>query len=101
MSALRSFKFAACQLAVGSSKAVNLEGAKKAIKEAAENGAKVIALPECFNCPYSNASFPTFAEPTPGGPSSEMLSDAAKEHKVYLVGGSIPERDTDGKLYNT
>jgi len=31
-----------------------------------------------------------------------MLSAAAAEHKVYLVGGSIPERDpVDNKVYNS
>ncbi|KAI0050037.1 carbon-nitrogen hydrolase [Auriscalpium vulgare] len=31
-----------------------------------------------------------------------MLSDAAKEEGVWLLGGSIPERDpADGKVYNT
>jgi len=55
---------------------------------------------ECFNCPYSNDSFPTYAEPIPGGPSTAMLQEAAKEHSIYLVGGSIPEREDD-RLFNT
>ena len=29
-----------------------------------------------------------------------MLSSVAKETKCYIIGGSIPERDS-GKLYNT
>jgi len=44
-SASPSFKFAAIQLAVGKNKSDNLEHAKAMIKQAADNGAKVVALP--------------------------------------------------------
>lgn len=30
-----------------------------------------------------------------------MLCNQAKEKKVWIIGGSIPERDVDDKLYNT
>ena len=30
-----------------------------------------------------------------------MLSSVAKETGCYIIGGSIPESDSDGKLYNT
>jgi predicted amidohydrolase len=55
-----------------------------------------------WNCPYSNDSFPTYAEDIDNGPSpsKDMLSAAAKAAGVTLVGGSVPER-SDGKLYNT
>jgi len=98
--ATSSFKFAACQLLVSDDKQANVETARKAIDEAAGNGAKVVALPECFDCPYSNACFPTYAEETPSGPASQMLQEAARRNKIYLIGGSLPERDGD-KIYNT
>jgi len=94
------FKFAACQLKVTADKESNIENARKAIEEAAREKAQVVALPECFVCPYSNACFPAYAEEAIGGPVSQMLSDAAKSNKVYLIGGSFPEKD-HGKLYNT
>lgn len=55
-----------------------------------------------WNCPYSNDSFPTFAEDIGGGasPSADALSAAAKAGGVVLVGGSIPER-SGSRLYNT
>lgn len=55
---------------------------------------KMNASQECFNCPYSNDSFPTYAEPIPGGPSTAMLQEAARAHSVYIVGGthSLPHR---------
>ena len=48
---LRQFRLALVQLAVGADKAANLQRASQKVKEAAENGAKVVALPvsTCFN----------------------------------------------------
>ena len=56
-------------------------------------------------------SFPEYAEVVPSDslalsaaehPSTHMLCRLAAELKIYLVGGSIPERDpATGKLYNT
>uniref|UniRef100_A0A8C9ZCM1 omega-amidase n=1 Tax=Sander lucioperca TaxID=283035 RepID=A0A8C9ZCM1_SANLU len=54
---------------------------------------------ECFNSPYGTCFFSEYAERIPGE-STQVLSEAAKENKVYLVGGSIPEED-GGKLYNS
>ncbi|XP_064640285.1 omega-amidase NIT2-like [Lineus longissimus] len=98
MAALK-FKIALVQLFVTAKKADNLKKAAKLISEAARNGAKLVALPECFNSPYGTSYFPEYAETIPGL-STEALSKAAKENGVYLVGGSIPEKDGD-KLYNT
>ena len=44
--------------------------------------------------------FNEYAEQLEGGQTSSALSEAAKKNKVYLIGGSFPERK-DGKLYNT
>eukprot|EP00294_Goniomonas_avonlea_P003820 CAMPEP_0114574842 /NCGR_PEP_ID=MMETSP0114-20121206/19617_1 /TAXON_ID=31324 /ORGANISM="Goniomonas sp, Strain m" /LENGTH=283 /DNA_ID=CAMNT_0001762299 /DNA_START=60 /DNA_END=911 /DNA_ORIENTATION=+ len=97
-----TFKIALLQLAVGADKPANLENAAAKIKEAASNGAKVVVLPECFNCPYGNTFFPQYAEDVKSGdsPSAAMLASAAKDSKVFVVGGSIPERDGD-QLFNT
>lgn len=46
----------------------------------------VSLIQECFNSPYGTGFFPTYAERIPGE-SSQLLSEAAKENKVYLVGG--------------
>jgi omega-amidase len=95
-------KLALCQLAVTADKDKNVQVARQAIQEAAATGAKLIVLPEMWNCPYSNDSFPTYAEDIDAkqSPSQDMLAEAAKQHKVTIVGGSIPER-SNGKLYNT
>ncbi|NWX87221.1 NIT2 amidase, partial [Nothoprocta ornata] len=93
------FRLALIQLQVSTVKADNLQRACGMVKEASAKGAKVVALPECFNSPYGTHYFKEYAEKIPGE-STQKLSEVAKECNVYLVGGSIPEED-GGKLYNT
>ncbi|RUS22151.1 omega-amidase NIT2-like protein [Endogone sp. FLAS-F59071] len=100
--AFLSFKLALVQLSVSANKEENLENAHQLVVEAARNGANVVVLPECFNSPYGTKFFPEYAECMSDGPSLRALSDMAKEAQVYLIGGSIPEREeSTGKLYNT
>ncbi|XP_078581726.1 omega-amidase NIT2-like [Branchiostoma floridae x Branchiostoma japonicum] len=97
--AASKFKIALVQLFVTANKSENLARASKLISQAAGGGANLVALPECFNSPYGTKFFPEYAEKIPGE-STNMLAKAAKDNKVFLVGGSIPEED-GGKLYNT
>ncbi|XP_040279234.1 omega-amidase NIT2 [Bufo bufo] len=97
--AMAKFKVALVQLLVSPVKSDNLKRASELIKRAAQQGAQIVALPECFNSPYGTKFFPEYAEKIPG-PSTQVLSDVAKECGIYLIGGSIPEEDS-GKLYNT
>ena len=80
-------------------KKANVDKAVSFIKMAAAAGADIVALPEMFSCPYSNKYFRDYAE-TEDGETVQRLSAVAKEEKIYLVGGSIPELDSD-KVYNT
>jgi omega-amidase len=98
-------KLALCQLHTTADKPSNIQAAGAAIADAAAAGAALVVLPEMWNCPYSNDSFPTYAEDFSaasqgGAPSYSALSEAAAAAGVTLVGGSVPER-ADGKLYNT
>lgn len=94
------FKIGVCQLTVGREKKENLRKAREMIIQAAAGGAKVAVLPEMFNCPYQASLFPAYAEEFPGGPSLEMLSETARFLRIYVVGGSIPERAGE-RVYNT
>ena len=47
LSGLRKFRLGMVQMAVGADKAANLVRAASLVKEAAGNGAKVVALPVC------------------------------------------------------
>lgn len=103
------FKIALCQIGVSDDKEANIVTATNAVTKAAEQGAHVISLPECWNSPYATTSFPQYAEEIPSSkgdlnatvhPSTFALSQLAAKLKIYLVGGSIPERDGD-HVYNT
>lgn len=94
-----TFQLALCQMQVSMEKKQNLAAAESMIREAAEKGANVVALPEMFNCPYSNRFFREYAEQE-GGETVRHLSSLARALKVYLVGGSIPELENDN-VYNT
>ncbi|CAF0782839.1 unnamed protein product [Brachionus calyciflorus] len=97
---MSKFRAALIQLMVSNNKQENIKRAVNFISIAAKNNAKIISLPECFNSPYGVKYFPDYSEPIPDGETTKALSQAAKDNKVYLIGGSIPERDGD-KLYNT
>ncbi|CAI9771508.1 unnamed protein product [Fraxinus pennsylvanica] len=98
------FKIGLCQLKVTADKENNILHARTALEEAAQKGAKLVLLPEIWNSPYSNDSFPVYAEEIDAGfdasPSTAMLSEVARLLNITIVGGSIPERSGD-KLYNT
>jgi len=92
-------KIGLCQLNVSEDKKRNLEVAKEKIKEVSEKGSDIVCLPEIFNSPYENSNFEKNAE-IEGGLTYKFLSKQAKDNNIYLVGGSIPERDGD-HIYNT
>lgn len=99
-----------CQILVGSEKAKNVQAARTAVAEAVAQGATLVTLPECFNSVYAVTAFEKYAEEIPPDaesvnpekhPTTKALLDMAKEHGIYLIGGSIPERGSDGLLYNS
>ncbi|MFL0196401.1 carbon-nitrogen hydrolase family protein [Clostridium sp. WILCCON 0269] len=96
-------KIGLCQMMVlKSSKSDNVKKAKKMIYEAAKKGANIVALPEMFNCPYNIKHFREYAEMDNCKEETlNMMSSTAKEMGIYLVGGSIPEVDERGNIYNT
>lgn len=94
-----NFKIAVCQMEISENKEENLNKAEKMVIEASSNSADLVVLPEMFNCPYDNSFFPKFAEGFPGE-TTDFLSKLAKEQNVYIVGGSIPERDGEN-IFNT
>ncbi len=76
------FRMGLVQIVVGSAKQANLQRAAAKVAEAAEAGAHLVALPECFNSPYGVKHFPKYAEEVPGGQSCQAMAKMAKENKV-------------------
>ncbi|XP_046615767.1 omega-amidase NIT2 isoform X1 [Neodiprion virginianus] len=97
---IKGLRLALVQLAVTDDKATNISRAISFVERAKQQGADVVALPECFNSPYGTAHFPNYAENVPAGETSLALSAAAKKNGIYVIGGSIPERDGE-KFFNT
>ena len=96
-------KIGLCQMMISkSNKMDNLKRAQYMIHEAVKRGAEIVALPEIFNCYYNLKYFKKYAEnPHNYGETLNMLSSTARELGIYLIGGSIPEIDEKGNLYNT
>ena len=94
-----TLKLGQVQLMVGRDKAENLRRACVLIRRAAEQGAQLVMLPEMFCCPYENEMFRPNSEEQ-GGPAQQALSALSRELGIWIVGGTIPEREGK-KLYNT
>ena len=97
---MNTIKIASLQTKVYEDKYENIENLARIVAAGAAKGADIISLPEMWNCPYQTDKFPVFAEPE-GGDSWLALSTIARKNNAYMVGGSIPERGEDGKVYNT
>lgn len=87
------------QMPVVRDKDANIAAACRLIRRAAETGAELVMLPEMFCCPYENNAFRPYGEPL-GGPAQQALSALAKELKIWIIGGSVPELEED-RVYNT
>lgn len=92
-------RLAMLQMEVVHNKEENLRHARRLLEQAAAQGAQLAVLPEMFCCPYSNQYFRAYGEQE-GGSAWQMLSQAARELRLWLVGGSMPELWED-KVYNT
>ncbi len=81
----------------------NLAVSEQAIRQAAEQGAQLIILPELHTGPYfcqvEDTRYFDWAEPIPG-PSTEILARLACELRVVIV-GSLFERRAPGLYHNT
>ena len=95
------FLAAVIQMLASPDKVANLREAEGWVREAADKGAKLVALPEVFNWRGGKDEERTFAEPIPG-PSSTAMAQLAQELKIFLLAGSILEEIPGSeKAYNT
>ena len=89
-------KIAALQMVSTPDVARNLDTARRLIGQAAAAGAELVALPEyfCF-MGHSDRDKLAVAEAPGSGPVQQMLADAAHEHRVWVIGGTLPIRCDD------
>ena len=94
---------AAVQMVSRATVGPNLESAASLVAQAARAGARLVALPEYF-CIMGRKETDklALAEPDGEGPLQQFLSDTARRHGIWLVGGTIPlAAPVDGRVLNT
>lgn len=94
------YKFALGQLLVeGGEPQRNLDRAVTMIQKASRAGCQLILLPEVLDLGWTHPSAKHEAVPLPG-PYSEVLTNAACEHKIWVCAG-LTELGDDKKVYNS
>ncbi len=84
-------KVAGIQMASSPSVSSNLVEAQRLIKLAAEDGAKIVVLPEYFCIMgIKDTDKVKVREEEGDGPIQRFLSKMAKKHKILLIGGTVP-----------
>ncbi len=100
---LRALRVAAVQLQSGDDVSANLEAVRHWVRAAAEQGAKLVLLPENFAFFGSETVKAQHAEALPAdGPIGRTLSDLSKQLGITLIGGGMPEQSADpARPFNT
>jgi deaminated glutathione amidase len=94
-------KIAAVQMVATPDWLPNRDAAARLVAQAAAAGAQLVALPEYF-CIMGRRDTDklALAESAGDGPIQRFLSDTAREHGVWLVGGTLPLRVDGGRALN-
>ena len=97
---MEKIKIVAIQMSTVADKMENVRTVKTYLEKIKDEKPDFVILPEMFCCPSQTENFPIYAEEE-GGPIWQQLSAYAKQYGVYLIGGSMPEKDAEGNVYNT
>ncbi|MFA5522572.1 MAG: carbon-nitrogen hydrolase family protein [Castellaniella sp.] len=103
MTILESIKVAAVQMVSTSNMQENLDQARYWIGRAVAEGAQLVLLPEYF-CLMGLRDTDKLAvrEPMGEGPLQAFLRESAREHGIWLIGGTIPlESGEPDRIYNS
>ena len=97
------FRIAAIQMASGPNVKGNLQEAGRLIELAAASGARIVALPEYFAIMGMKDTDKVAVREKPGdGPIQAFLSETARKHGIWLIGGSAPlESSVPHKVRNS
>ena len=99
----KNIRMAAIQMISGPEVEANLREAERWIVEAVRQGAQLVALPEYFPV-ISNldADRVKACEALDQGPIQRFLAGIARNHKIWLIGGSVPiQASSPDKLRNS
>jgi len=97
-----AFKVAAIQMASGPNVEGNLSEARRLVADAAEQGAKLVVLPEFFAIMGMNEQDKVNVCEQPGqGPIQQFLSETARKHKIWLMGSMPLVSNTPNKVRNS
>lgn len=99
----KKIRLAAVQMISGPRVADNLAEAERWIVEACRQGAQLVALPEYFPIISElDADRVKAREVLDHGPIQLFLAGMARQHKVWIIGGSLPlEASVAGKMRNS
>ena len=99
----KKFRIAAVQMVSGPTVEQNLFEAGRWIAEAAQQGAQLVALPEYFPLiGATDADRVKASEVLDDGPIQRFLAGMARNHNLWLIGGSIPlEASVPDKMRNS
>jgi deaminated glutathione amidase len=95
---MKTLKVAAIQMNSGEDVAANLTRARRALRGAAAEGARLAVLPENFACMgRREADRVALAEDDGAGPLQDFLAAEAARSGMWIVGGTVPIKSEDGK----
>lgn len=99
----RKFRIAGIQMVSTPVVAENLDAAGGLLARAADAGARLVALPEYFCLLGMKDTDKLAARETYGeGPIQDFLREAARRHKIWIVGGTLPiDSGNPHKILNT
>ena len=94
-------RIAAVQMVAAPDWQTNREAAARLVAQAAASGAQLVALPEYF-CIMGRRDTDklAIAESAGDGPIQRFLSDTARQHGIWLVGGTLPVRVDAARALN-
>jgi predicted amidohydrolase len=94
----RAVRVGVCQLRAGEDVDANLVTAERLIRDAVLSGAEIVALPEYAG--YLGRPTHDVAAPLGEGPLEVLLASLARELGIWIVGGTVAERDGE-RTYDT
>jgi nitrilase len=98
-----SFKVAAVQTVSTPVVEENFAAARRLVQQAAQQGAQLVLLPEYWPIMGMRDSDKVgHAEQLAAGPIQQFMAELAREHRIWLIGGTLPLAAPEpGKVLNT